>query len=85
LVSRHFTGARIVLNEFPEKDIPLSAGPAARFVAGEGLAAFPIWIYQTRDVYRGEQERIYRGDTWNFLGLASRLPEKGDFKTTFVG
>src|SRR6266513_2467138 len=84
-VSRHFTGARIDLNEFPDKDILLSADPASRAWPSEGLARVPYWIYQDEDVYRREQERIYRGDAWNFLGLEAELPEKGDFKTTFVG
>ena len=51
----------------------------------EGLARVPYWIYQDEDVYRSEQERIYRGAAWNFLGLEAELPEKGDFKTTFAG
>src|SRR6266516_1080847 len=84
-VSRHFTGARIGLNEFPDKDIPLSAVPASRAWPAEGLARVPYWIYQDEDIYRREQERIYRGDTWNFLGLEAELLAKGDFKTTFVG
>src|SRR5256714_826546 len=84
-VSRHFTGARIDLNEFPDKDILLSADPASRAWPSKGLPRVPYWIYQDEDVYRREQERIYRGDAWNFLGLEAELPEKGDFKTTFVG
>jgi len=63
----------------------LSAVPASRAWPAEGLARVPYWIYQDEDVYRREQERIYRGDTWNFLGLEAELLAKGDFKTTFVG
>jgi len=63
----------------------LSAPPASRAWPSEGLARVPYWIYQDEDIYRREQERIYRGDAWNFLGLEAELPEKGDFKTTFVG
>ena len=63
----------------------MSAAPASRAWPSEGLARVPYWIYQDEDVYRREQERIYRGDAWNFLGLEAELPEKGDFKTTFVG
>jgi len=51
----------------------------------EGLARVPYWIYQDEDVYAREQERIYRGAAWNFLGLEAELPAPGDFKTTFVG
>jgi phenylpropionate dioxygenase-like ring-hydroxylating dioxygenase large terminal subunit len=45
----------------------------------------PYWVYQDEEVYRREQERVFRGATWNFLGLEAELPEPGDFKTTFVG
>jgi len=51
----------------------------------EGLTRVPYWVYQDDEVYRGEQERIFRGATWNFLGLEVELPNAGDFKTTFVG
>ncbi|MGQ4597949.1 Rieske 2Fe-2S domain-containing protein [Nocardia sp. R6R-6] len=36
-------------------------------------------------VYELEQERIYRGRTWNFLALEAEIPNPGDFKSTFVG
>jgi anthranilate 1,2-dioxygenase large subunit/terephthalate 1,2-dioxygenase oxygenase component alpha subunit len=42
-------------------------------------------VYQDSNIYSLEQERIYRGETWNFLGLEAELPTPGDFKTTFVG
>src|SRR5216684_186679 len=51
----------------------------------EGVTRVPYWVYQDEDVYAREQERIYRGATWNFLGLEAELPDSGDFKTTFVG
>src|SRR6266699_3397656 len=70
-VSRHFTGARIALNAFPDKAIPVSAVTESRASPAEGLARVPYCIY--------------RGDTWNFLGLEAELTEKGDFKTTFAG
>src|SRR5438477_8808675 len=66
-VSRHFTGARIDLNEFPDKDILLSADPASRAWPSEGLARVPYCIHQAEDDYRRELDRIYRGD-------AGRLP-----------
>ena len=49
------------------------------------MTRVPYWVYQDERVYRLEQERIFRGATWNFLGLEAELPEPGDFKTTFVG
>lgn len=49
------------------------------------LTRVPYWIYNDEEVYRTEQERIYQGATWNFVGLDAELPEQGDYKTTFVG
>jgi anthranilate 1,2-dioxygenase large subunit/terephthalate 1,2-dioxygenase oxygenase component alpha subunit len=63
----------------------MSAVPTSRAWPAEGLARVPYWIYQDEEIYAREQERIYRGDAWNFLGLEAELPEKGDFKTTFAG
>ena len=63
----------------------MSAVPEFRVWPAEGLARVPYWIYQDDDIYAREQERIYRGATWNFLGLEAELPATGDFKTTFVG
>ncbi|MGH8703528.1 MAG: aromatic ring-hydroxylating oxygenase subunit alpha [Burkholderiales bacterium] len=51
----------------------------------EGVTRVPYWVYQDEDIYRREQERIFRGATWNFVGLEAELPRPGDFKTTFVG
>jgi phenylpropionate dioxygenase-like ring-hydroxylating dioxygenase large terminal subunit len=34
---------------------------------------------------RQEQERIFRGATWNYLCLEAELPEAGSYRTTFVG
>ena len=63
----------------------MSVVTESRAWPAEGLARVPYWIYQDETIYAREQERIYRGDTWNFLGLEAELPEKGDFKTTFAG
>jgi phenylpropionate dioxygenase-like ring-hydroxylating dioxygenase large terminal subunit len=51
----------------------------------EGNTRVPYWVYQDEDVYRLEQERIFRGATWSFLGLEAELPGIGDYKSTFVG
>jgi phenylpropionate dioxygenase-like ring-hydroxylating dioxygenase large terminal subunit len=51
----------------------------------EGLTRIPYWVYQDEDVYAQEQERIFRGPTWTFLGLEAEVPKPGDYKTTFLG
>ena len=51
---------------------PVSA--ESRNWPSEGLARVPYWIYRDEAIYRSEQERIFRGATWNFLGLEAELP-----------
>jgi phenylpropionate dioxygenase-like ring-hydroxylating dioxygenase large terminal subunit len=63
----------------------MSAVTESRSWPAEGLARVPYWVYQDESVYAREQERLYRGATWNFVGLEAELANAGDFKTTFVG
>src|SRR5687768_2147712 len=51
----------------------------------EGVTRVPYWVYQDEEIYREEQERIFRGPTWNYLCLEAELPETKSFVTTFVG
>lgn len=50
-----------------------------------GVTNVPYWIYTDSEVYRDEQQRIFRGPTWNFLCMAVEIPASGDYKTTYVG
>ena len=45
----------------------------------------PYRLYHDVDAYDREQERIFRGPTWNYLGLDAEIPNHGDFRTTWVG
>ena len=45
----------------------------------------PYAVFSSQEIYDLEQERIYRGPTWNFLGLEAEIPNLGDFKSTFIG
>lgn len=51
----------------------------------EGATRVPYWVYQDEDVYREEQEKIFRGPAWSYLCLEAELPEPKSFVTTFVG
>ncbi|HLQ24947.1 MAG TPA: aromatic ring-hydroxylating dioxygenase subunit alpha [Acidiferrobacterales bacterium] len=51
----------------------------------EGVTRVPYRVYTDPAIYAREQEKIYRGPTWNYLALEAELPEPGDYKTTFVG
>ncbi len=45
----------------------------------------PDWIYTDRRVYDLEQERIFLGRHWNFVGLECEIPKPGDYVRSFVG
>ena len=45
----------------------------------------PYRLYHDPEAYQREQGRIFRGPTWNFLGLEAEMPNPGDFRTTYVG
>ncbi len=51
----------------------------------EGFTRVPYRVYQDPAIYALEQERIFRGRTWNFVALTAELPNAGDYKTTHVG
>jgi anthranilate 1,2-dioxygenase large subunit/terephthalate 1,2-dioxygenase oxygenase component alpha subunit len=52
---------------------------------GPGLTRVPFDVYTDRPTAQQEQEKIFRGATWNYLCLAAELPEDGSYRTTFVG
>ncbi len=48
-------------------------------------ARIPYDIYSDPSIYEREQERIFRGRSWNYVGLEAEIPRHGDFKRTAVG
>ena len=48
----------------------------------EGISRVPYWVYTDPEVYELEQQKIFRGPTWNYLGLEAEVPNAGDFKST---
>ena len=49
------------------------------------LSRIPYAVYCDPTIYEEEQDRIFRGPTWNYLALDAELPKKGDFLSTKVG
>lgn len=49
------------------------------------LTRIPFSLYSDADLPEQEQERIFRGSTWNFLCLDAELPDEGSYRTTFCG
>jgi anthranilate 1,2-dioxygenase large subunit len=45
----------------------------------------PYRLYHDPTIYQEEQERIFKGPTWSYLGLEAEIPNAGDFRTTFIG
>ncbi|MBM3561489.1 MAG: Rieske 2Fe-2S domain-containing protein [Alphaproteobacteria bacterium] len=45
----------------------------------------PYALFTRADVFAREQDRIFRGPTWNYLGLEAEIPQPGDFKTSSLG
>src|SRR5260221_3446414 len=66
------------------------AGVAKGFDRGlsfpsNALSEVPFRVYTDPEQYRIEQERIFKGPTWNYLCLAGEIAEPGDWVATTVG
>ena len=51
----------------------------------EGPSRVPYRVFFDPLIYELEQEKLFRGPTWNYVALEAELPTPGDFKATFVG
>lgn len=51
----------------------------------EGPRRVPSSVYTDPSLYCREQERIFRGRSWNYVGLTAEVPKPGDFLQTYVG
>lgn len=45
----------------------------------------PYRVFTDPRYYQAEQDKIFKGECWSFVGLDAEIPEPGDFKSTFVG
>ena len=45
----------------------------------------PYWLYHEPKIYEAEQERIFKGPVWCYVGLEAEIPQPGDFRTTHIG
>jgi phenylpropionate dioxygenase-like ring-hydroxylating dioxygenase large terminal subunit len=61
----------------PNDAAPLSWPP-------QGLTRVPYTVFDDAAVYEREQQRLFRGPTWNYLGLDCEIPGAGDFKLTRI-
>src|SRR5476651_1841822 len=50
-----------------------------------GISEIPFRVYTDQDQYHREQERLFKGPTWNYLCLTVELAKSGDFVSTTIG
>lgn len=65
-------------------DTALKDETIANTAGGTGCRV-PYRVFSDPDYYVREQENIFQGETWSFVGLEAEVPEPGDFKSTFIG
>src|SRR5258706_3757033 len=51
----------------------------------EGLTRVAYWVYCDPTIYQEEQERIFRGPTWNFLCLEAELANPNSYRRSSLG
>lgn len=61
------------------------AAPISLKWPAEERTRVPYQVFLDPAIYVREQERIFRGPMWNYVGLEAELPKPGDFKATFIG
>jgi anthranilate 1,2-dioxygenase large subunit len=49
------------------------------------ISHVPYRLFADPAVFQQEQERVFRGPTWNYVGLEAEIPNHGDYKTTHIG
>ncbi len=50
-----------------------------------GVHRVPYRVFTDPAILAAEQERLFRGNSWNYLCLEAEIPEPGDYVATFVG
>ncbi len=67
-------------------DLNVQAASGVNFIwPHSDMSQVPFQVYTDANLYALEQQRIFQGPVWNFIGLECEIPDHGDFKTTFVG
>ncbi|MFQ5699846.1 MAG: aromatic ring-hydroxylating dioxygenase subunit alpha [Myxococcota bacterium] len=64
---------------------PLAGVSGDRRWPAAGVSRVPYWVYTDPEIYRREQQRIFCGPSWSYVGLEAELPEPGSFKRTAIG
>src|SRR5256886_17696335 len=80
----------IRMNRSPSEEGPRMSVQDLEFERGiswpsNGISEVPFRLYTDPEQYALEQERIFKGPTWNYLCLAAEIPEPGDWVATTIG
>jgi salicylate 5-hydroxylase large subunit len=51
----------------------------------EGVTRIPYWVYTSPEIYAREQEVVFGGPAYSYIGLECEIPNPGDFRQTKVG
>ncbi len=62
----------------------LTAEPGVAWPSN-GISEVPFRVYTDAAQYQREQERLFKGPTWNYLCLAVELAKPGDYVATTIG
>ena len=70
----------------PEMDPAIKTeAPASFRWGGTDPSQVPFAVYWDESLFAAEQERIFQGPLWHYLGLEVEIPAAGDFVTRYVG
>jgi phenylpropionate dioxygenase-like ring-hydroxylating dioxygenase large terminal subunit len=50
-----------------------------------GVCRVPFQVFTDQALYDLEQDRLFRGDVWHWIGLEAETPNCGDFKANTIG
>jgi len=64
---------------------PAAATPPKEFEWPQDSFAIPDWIYTDPRIYDLEQERIFRGPSWNYVALEAEIPQVGSYIRSYIG
>ncbi|KZD07977.1 FAD-dependent oxidoreductase [Oceanibaculum pacificum] len=79
-------GYERTLESLPQQAAPAATPAAKQYVwPADGLTRVPDWVYTDDHIYGLEVEKIFKGHTWNYVGLEAEIPKAGDFIRSYVG
>lgn len=61
------------------------AAPASPSWPAADFSRVPYEVFSDLQVFRAEQEHLFHGPVWNYLGMECEISNWGDFHTTWVG